>query len=214
MAEQDSTLLTLMDRLKAKAPEYVDLMVAENDEVFEAAFDSLLEKAVHGLEKNSKNFSGMNEEGLTATLALALGMPGLSISQEEHSNGHVDITIETHYCFPMRTKLGEAKIYDGPEKHVQGLCQLLNRYTTGREGRGLLITYVRKANIEGLMQKLRTKMDEDLPVQQQGKTADHPSDWRFLSRHAHSCGKVLEIGHIGCNLFVAGPHALSPAKKP
>jgi hypothetical protein len=103
---------------------------------------------------------------------------------------------------PTRKKLGEAKIYDGPDYHIKGLQQLLGRYTTGKEGRGMLIVYFRKKNIAGLVKKLREKMDTDLPLSQQGPTCDHLIKWSFLSQHGHSSGETLEVGHIGCNLYI------------
>jgi hypothetical protein len=192
----------LTERLKRNAPAYLDLFTAQTDQEFEQAFDTLLEKAVAGLETNKSNFRSLDEEGLSAALALALSMPGLTVSQETHSNGHVDLTILAGYEAPMRKKLGEAKIYDGPAYHVKGLQQLLGRYTTGREGRGLLIVYVRKSGIADLIKKLRGKLDEDLPMGQKGPTRDHLLKWSFLSEHSHSCGENLEVGHIGCNLYV------------
>lgn len=204
MASDGSTLSSLLERLEKKAPEYLNLMAAETDDEFETAFDVLLEKALCGLEKNSKNFAALNEEGLTGALVLALTVPGLQVIQEANSNGHVDITIEASHFYPTVTKLGEAKIYDGPEYHIKGLSQLLGRYTTGRESRGLMVTYVRKPNIEALMKKLRNRMDEHLPEQQQGATEDHPSHWSFLSKHNHSCGRVLGVRHAGCNMHVPG----------
>jgi hypothetical protein len=198
----DETLEALIDTVRRRAPEYLDLLTACNDASFEAAFAPLLERALHGLEANGKNFVDLDEEGLTATLALALSTPGVTVTQETNSNGHVDLTIRADHCFPARIKLGEAKIYDGPEKHFGGLEQLLSRYTTGREGRGLLITYVRKADIAGLLKKLRERMDAELPSQQQGAAADLPIKWSFLTGHAHTCGQMLEVCHVGCNLFV------------
>ena len=124
------------------------------------------------------------------------------MTQEAHSNGHVDIIIEADHCTPTRTKLGEAKIYSGFKYHTAGLEQLLGRYTTGREGRGLLIIYVRQKDILGLVSKLRNQMDVILPLKQQGKTEDHILKWSFISTHAHACGDDLEVGHIGCNLHV------------
>lgn len=203
MANGDSSLFALVEFMKAKAPEYLDLMAAQSDAEFEKAFDVLLEKALHHLESNSKDFAVLNENGLTAVLTVALSVPGLRVYQEANSNGHVDITIHADHCFPMRKKLGEAKIYDGPEYHLQGLSQLLGRYTTGRESRGLVIAYVRKQNIKGLIDKIRERMDVDLPQKQQGKTMDHLCRWSFLSRHLHSSGEVLEVAHAGCNLHVA-----------
>lgn len=201
MNDGENSLFDLVDLMKQKAPEYFNLLTAESDEDFEAAFETLLEKAVSRLEQNKKNFETLDEVGLSGILAAAINMPGLLATQETHSNGHVDLTIEADHCTPARRKLGEAKIYDGPAYHYKGLEQLLGRYTTGREGRGLLIVYFRKQNIAGLVKKIREKMDADLPCQQQGNTSNHKLKWSFLSTHAHSCGDNLEVSHIGCNLY-------------
>ncbi|GHD65304.1 hypothetical protein GCM10007164_02420 [Luteimonas padinae] len=204
MSSPDSSLLALVERIRAKAPEYVDLMAAESEADFDKAFDAILERSLHHLETNGKNLASLDENGLTAVLAGALSVPGLSVSQEANSNGHVDITISANYCSPMRKKLGEAKVYGGPEYHLKGLNQLLARYSTGHECRGLVIAYVKQQNIKGLIEKVRDKMDADLPEHQQGKTMDHPCKWHFLSRHLHSSGEVLEVGHAGCNLHIDG----------
>jgi hypothetical protein len=201
MTLDGNSLFDLVQLMREKAPEYVKLVTAQSEAEFDVAFDAMLERAISSLEQNSKNFQSLDEVGLSGCLALALSMPGLSVTQEAHSNGHVDITIDMDHCCPIRRKLGEAKIYNGPEYHVQGLGQLLKRYTTGREGRGILIVYVRKQNISGLMNKIREKMDAEHPCQQQGDTVDHAFKWSFLSRHAHSCGDVLDVSHVGCNLY-------------
>lgn len=200
-APRDSAL-ALMEQLMRKAPEYLDLMTARTDAEFETAFDAILGKAIIHLERNKKNFRALDEEGLSGVLAAALSMPGLRVTQEAHSNGHVDLTIEADHCVPARTKLGEAKIYAGFQYHTGGLEQLLGRYTTGREGRGLLIVYVRQRDISGLIRRLRHRMDAELPLNQQGKAEDHSLKWSFISTHAHACGDDLQVGHIGCNLYV------------
>lgn len=202
MTVPKSTAFELGELILRKAPEYLDLL-SQDDAVFEKAFDAHLGRAVQGLEANSKNFARLKEDGLTAVLALALKVPCIDVSQQLHSNGHVDITIKIHEGHFTRTKLGEAKIYDGPEWHVQGVKQILG-YSTGRECRGLVIAFVKKTDIEGLMNKVRRKMDKELPEQQQGATMDHPSKWCFLSKHLHSSGAVVEVGHVGCNMHVAG----------
>ena len=166
--DEKDTVFALVEILKRKAPEYLDLFTAQTDADFEKAFDALLEKSVAGLEANKSNFATLDEEALSAILALALSTPGLSVTQETHSNGHVDITITADHCVPVRKKLGEAKIWDGPEYHIKGIKQLLDRYTTGREGRGLVIAYVKKRNIKGLLTKLRETMNEERPCKQTG----------------------------------------------
>ncbi|CAJ4469749.1 Uncharacterised protein [Burkholderia pseudomallei] len=201
MTEPKSTALELGELILRKVPEYSDLF-SRDDSVFEKAFDVHLERALRGLEANCKNFAPLDENGLTGVLILALVVPGIDIKPQRYVNGHVDITIEVHDGHLTRTKLGEAKVYDGPEWHVQGIKQLLG-YSTGRECRGLVIAYVKKPNIEGLIKKVRKRMDDELPEQQQGATMDHLSKWCFLSRHLHSSGTVVEIGHVGCNMHLA-----------
>jgi hypothetical protein len=202
MSEQRDSLLALVEQLKRKAPEYLDLISAQTDQEFEEAFDSLLEGAVSHLEKNCKNFQRLDEEGLSAVLAGTLSVPGLTVTQETNSNGHVDLTIEADHCTPKHTVLGEAKIYATPSYHFSGIEQLLKRYTTGREGRGLLIIYFRKRNIRGLIGKLRERMNADLPCGQTGPSTDHRLKWSFLTSHSHNSGEELSLGHIGCNLYV------------
>lgn len=201
--EKSDTLLALVEILKRKAPEYLDLLTASTDAEFNSAFDALLQKSVATLEANKNHFGKLDEETLSAILASGLSIPGLSVTQEAHSNGHVDITITADHCVPARKMLAEAKIWDGPERHIKGLSQLLDRYTTGREGRGLVIAYVTKSNISGLLTKLRKRMNSERPCNQTGDTLDHVLKWCFLSTHAHSCGETLMVGHIGCNLYTA-----------
>ena len=192
----------LVDLMRRKAPEYVDLLTASNETDFETAFDAILGKAIASLEENKKEYKTLGENGLSSVLASALSIPGLTVSREKNSNGHVDLTIEADHCVPPRKKLAEAKIYDGPIYHFKGLQQLFERYTTGREGRGLMIVYVRKRDIAGKIQKLRSQMDTEFPIKQKGKTKDHTLKWSFVSIHTHNCGEDLQVGHIGCNLYI------------
>ena len=202
MKQDNNSVQALVERLKRKAPEYLDLISAETEEEFEEAFDALLEKAISHLEENSKNFRSLDEEGLSAALAGKLSMPGLTVTQETNSNGHVDLTIEADHCYPQHRKLAEAKIYRTPSYHLAGVKQLLERYTTGREGRGLLIVYVQKKNIKGIMAGLRESMNKDLPHNQISPAQDHKLKWSFLTNHSHSSGEKLLVGHVGCNLYV------------
>jgi hypothetical protein len=192
----------LFDRIQRKAPAYLDLLTAETDEEFEAAFTAILDGAVRHMEKNKKNFQELNEEGLSAVLAGVLTIPGLTVTQETNSNGHVDLTIEADHCSPARIKLGEAKIYSSPSYHIKGIGQLLGRYTTGRETLGLLINYVRKPDIKAIVAKLKAEMDKELPEKQIGPCEEYPLKWSLLTKHKHSSGEVVSVGHIGFNLYL------------
>lgn len=204
MSRDPANAATYMAMIERMAPEYLDLLTARTSEEFDAAFDALLSKAVTRLEANKTHYLKLTEEGLSSILAASLSIPGFTVTQETNSNGHVDLTFEGTNCLPMRRKLGEAKIYDGPAYHLKGLRQLLDRYTTGREESGLLVVYFRKHNIAGLVTKIRTQMDADLPCEQQGMTTDHPRipKWCFLSTHKLTSGDNHQVGHIGCNLFI------------
>ena len=199
-----NSVLALAELLIKKSPDYVDLICASTEDEFDKAFDAFIEKAVEHLEVNKKNFAPLNEEGLSSAFIGPLKLPGITVLQEANSNGHVDITVSLDHCTPIRKKLFEAKIYDGPSYHVSGLSQLLGRYTTGREGRGIVISYVRKKNIAQLVESVRAMMDADLPCYQEGPTSGHTLKWSFLSRHAHSCGETLAVAHVSCNLFLEG----------
>lgn len=204
MTVNPNSALAFAELLMKKAPNFVDLICASTDDEFDNAYDAFIGEAVDHLEVNKKNFAALDEVGLSGVFAASLKMPGVTVLQEAHSNGHVDITVYLHHCTPVRKKLFEAKIYDGPSYHISGLEQLLNRYTTGREGRGVVLSYVRKSNIAQLVKSVRAKMDEDLPCSQQGHTSDHTIKWSFLSHHAHSSGEELAVAHVSCNLFLEG----------
>jgi hypothetical protein len=201
MISDAGTARDLIEIALRKGPEYVDLITAQTQEEFEKAFLPLLEKAIDHLESNKALFDTLDERGLCAVLKGCLEGFGLSVTQEAYSNGHVDLTIIATVSTPMRKKLAEAKIYDGSEYQVKGLNQLLGRYTTGRETNGLLIAYVRKENISGLMKKVREKFDEQKPLKQKGNTRDSALKWAFSSIHEHDCGDDLHVDHVGCNLY-------------
>ena len=204
MTTAENTFQGLFDLLKQKAPELLNLYCAKTDQQFDDAFDSMVERGVMNLEANSKNYVSLDETDLSGVFAAALTMPGVTVIQEAHSNGHVDIIIQADHCSPVRKRLCEAKIYAGPEYHISGLKQLLDRYTTGREGRGIVLSYVRKQGISGLVTLIRERMDNKLPCGQTGNTTDHPLKWSFKSSHNHSCGDVLDVCHVSCNLYFEG----------
>ena len=116
-------------------------------------------------------------------------------------NIYVDLTVRLVNSEANRTKLGEAKIWDGPSYHTKGLGQLLNRYTTGRECRGFVISYVKYKDIKALFNKLRLYIDSEKSYDLQEICKDHNIRWSFLSSHKHSSGEIVEVCHIGCNMY-------------
>jgi phytoene/squalene synthetase len=82
MTKNSDSAAELIERLKRKAPAYLDLISAEGEEEFEAAFTTILETAVSHLEKNKKKFAPLPEKRLFGVLAAPLTMPGLAVTQE------------------------------------------------------------------------------------------------------------------------------------
>lgn len=201
----DSTLKRLCEILAKRCPETVDLLTAVTETEFDDAFAPWLAQAIHKLEINSKNFEVLGETGLVAALAMGLHMPGLTVTQEANSNGHVDLTVTLDHSFPLLFTLGEAKVYGGPELHKKGLAQLMERYMTGREAQCLMLSFVKQRDIGGIVKKLRDEMDTTLPSVQQGKCVTLPSKWAFKTMHKHtSCetdGEIRSVAHYSCNLY-------------
>jgi hypothetical protein len=191
----------LVNALERRAPGLLDLLTASTDEELLPALNSLLQRAVERIEANSANFANLDEVGLSAVLASSISQPGIVVSQETHSNGHVDLTIEVGLCSPVRTILGEAKMLRGAAYHIAGVSQLLGRYLTGRESVGLMVIYCAKQDITGKIKDIRLAMDRELPSSQQGPTCDHAMKWWFSSRHKHPSGEEIHLEHIGCNLY-------------
>lgn len=202
MTRDGGTLYDLAEHLRLRSPEHLDLFASLNEEEFQIAFDSLLGKALAGMEESKANFQSLDEPGLSAVLRLALNVPGLSVSLEQYSNGHADLTFESYRMGIARRILGEAKIYDGPQYHIDGINQLLG-YMTGREIRGLMVVYMRKADGVKLMKKVQDVMDTNKPSSQQGLTTAHPLKWCFDSLHNHPCGEDIRVSHVMCNLYIA-----------
>ena len=201
-APHPDSVVALADQLRNRiSDEYIKILCSESDAEFDQALDGVLERAVDYLERNANLLNGLSEDTITAFLPVFLNMLGLRVTQQAHTNGHVDLTIEAEHTPPTRRRLGEAKIYDGPAYHEKGLEQLINRYTTGREGSGILVEYVKKPNIKKLTEKLKEHMDTNKPCEQSGVSQDHHIHWSFVTHHLHNSGELVRVVHLSCNLY-------------
>lgn len=196
----ESNLYNYIELTKKLSRETLDLITATTDEEFDTAFDNWLTQAIAKMEAGKKEFKILSEDGLSNILACTLSTPEISVTREQNSNGHVDLTVKLLNSSPQRIKLGEAKIWRGNEYHAKGLDQLLNRYTTGRECRGFVISYVKSKDIKALFEDLRKHIDGSKPFNLEGLCLDHNIKWSFLSNHKHNSGELIAICHIGCNL--------------
>jgi len=202
---------------EALTPAQRDLLTAKTATEFNAAFAAILLEAVRRLEKDSKNLGSLNEDGLSSVLCgFVNGTNALTATREETSNGHVDLTFKAPLCKPQREVLGEAKIFNYYEWHVSGLSQLVDRYSTGREDRGLLLEYVKLRGIKGHMETLRSELNKNKPCKQIADCSDHETikQWSFCSSHKHSSGEEIEVWHFGCNLFTSSSTEKSNTEAP
>jgi hypothetical protein len=205
MYQQADSLREMVDQIRMRYPglEPLRLIISQTDAEFDDALEGLFEQAVDYLEKNANHLNKLDEEAISSFLIAFLNMPGVKVSQETHSRGHVDITIEAVITSPLRRRLGEAKIYNGPAYHVKGLEQLINRYTTGREGSGIVVEYIKDQGIAGLVKKIREHLDQIMPCTQNGISQDHWIKWAFITHHIHSSGEKFRVLHINCNLYTS-----------
>lgn len=175
-----------------------------SNEDFNDALERLIEAAIADIEENAKDIDPehkMPENGLSYVLASKIGMPGIIVSRETNSNGHVDLTIEVESSLTGRKRLGEAKIWKGSSYHLEGLDQLLNRYATGRCDSGFMFSYVKEAKIKEKFESLKNKMDAERPCEQTDPCQNHPfAKWALVSKHKHRSGETLRVVHFGCNL--------------
>lgn len=171
------------------------------EEEFNEAIESRIEAAVRWLEENAKRLSDAKEEGLSTTLAGRIEMPGIEVSVEENSNGHVDITIKVSFSLAVRKRLGEAKIYNGYAYHVKGLEQLLG-YCTGREHTGYVFVYFQVPASDTKFEQIKTSMNHHLPCQQTRESTSHKAYRTFCTEHKHSCDALIRVVHFGINLHV------------
>lgn len=198
MAKANRSAKHAVDYLLAACPHFVDLLTDEPAS-FDNAFEKCIERALRDVETNSKQFSNLCEDGLTSVIMTHLNaIPFISVVREGYSNGRVDLTV-TSITYQHK-KLGEAKIYKGYQYHVDGIDQLLNRYTTGRESPGFMLIYFKTPNIDGLMKALRDDIEAKRPVQLVNDPETGFVQWSFGTKHRHKSGKDQQVMHYGCNL--------------
>lgn len=198
----ESNLYQYIELVKRLSKETLDLVTSKTEDEFDSAFDNWLDQCISDIEASKNEYVNLSEDGISNVLAHALRTPEISVTREQNSNGHVDLTVKLINSSPQRIKLGEAKIWRGKEYHVKGLDQLLNRYTTGRECRGFVISYVKIKDIKGLFETLREYINESKPFDLEGLCLNHNIKWSFLSKHKHTSGEIIAICHVGCNLCV------------
>jgi hypothetical protein len=171
----------------------------QTEQGFITAIEELLEQGIHHLEINAQNFQGLSETGLTGAMILVFNRYGIRAHQEAHANGHVDLHIESTLR-PALMVCGEAKVFRGPARHIEGLGQIMG-YATARCGFAFVIEYVRDRPVANALTEIRSALDEQLPNNQRGPCKNHGTiQFALVSGHGHPAGREIRITHAGASL--------------
>ena len=203
MSKNEDSLRALIEELSKDYPavHLLKILAAKTEGEFEETLEVFFEMAIRHVEKNANHLSNCGEEAISAFIVAFLSGSGLlRATQEAHSNGHVDITIESIPGPQVFEKLCEAKIYRGPKYHVKAMKQLIDRYSTGRDSSGAIFEYVKMPQIKNLVEKIRKHLDRNKPCGQDGDSEEHRIRWAFSTKHLHSSGEPVRILHLNCNL--------------
>jgi hypothetical protein len=194
----DSSLERLLGLLESHNSSLKDLLLARTDTEFICATEGAIERAMKTIENGSKEYSALNEPGLSHLLADLLNLMGWRATAETNNNGHVDVVVES--AFGRHWKyLGECKLHKGYQYHVDGCEQLLG-YCTGREPRAFCMDFITAPPAFEKMRKLRAGMDAERPLKQKAAAADHRILGAFVTSHDHNSGAVVDILHLGCSV--------------
>lgn len=198
IVEPDSSLERLLGILQGYNSNLLDLLRATTEREFITATEGAIERAMKTIENGSKEYSTLNEPGLSHLLADCLNLMGWRATAETNNNGHVDVIVECAFGRHWRY-LGECKLHKGYQYHVDGCKQLL-AYCTGRESRAFCMDFINATDAYKRIKKLRAEMDEKRPLKQKAAGVDHSISGAFLTRHDHHSGAVVEILHVGCSV--------------
>lgn len=192
----DADLERMLGILETHNPNLWELLHAQTEDAFIAATEGAIERVIRTIESGAKQYSPLEEPGLSSLLVDLLNLSGYQTTAERNVNGHVDVVVE--HSFGGRWKyLGECKIHDSYQYHINGCEQLLG-YCTGREKRAFCLDFFPSAGMLDKLAKLRKRMDKEKPLKQAGPSTDHNIAGAFLTIHVHVSGGKVELLHLGC----------------
>jgi hypothetical protein len=196
-----SSLERLLGLLEAHNPHWLALLQAQTEAEFIEATDGVIERAASTIENGAKQYAMLNERGLSLLLADFLNLAGFHATAERYINGHVDVVVEHQFGGSWKY-LGECKIYNGYQYHVDGCKQVLG-YCTGREHRAFCLDFFKVAAMYDKLQQLRIDIDTNLPLEQDGASIGHFIKGAFVTSHRHQTGSVVELLHAGCSVVTS-----------
>lgn len=181
-------------------PAAMRLWIAEDETAFNSAVEDAIEHAILQIESGARLYGGFGELQLSHLLSQLLSAASVPTVAEGYNNGHVDVTVR-HPAGKPFVMLGECKIYGGFKRHCDGCQQLLLRYSSGRSARTFCLDFVQMPEMYDKLKKLREEFDAQRPLDQVDSARGHSIKGGFLTAHRHFTAAIVEVLHIGCNLF-------------
>lgn len=197
LVDSESSLERLFGLLECHNSNLLHLLQATTEDEFIAATEAAIERAMKTIENGAKEYSKLDEPGLSHLLTDFLALSGWHATAETNNNGHVDVVVQCAFGRHWRY-LGECKLHRGYKYHVDG-CQQLLGYCTGRDLRAFCMDFINTGTFEK-MKKIRSDMDKYLPLQQKKAAVDHNILGGFVTSHDHTSQTVVEILHLGCSV--------------
>lgn len=148
------------------------------------------------IENQADKLQGEGEEKLRDRVLQSLRALGYRASAEEDNRGHTDLLV---YSQHVKAKwIGEAKIHRDYDYLADGLRQLLNRYTSGRESTVGLIIFIFQEKANLIVSRWRAKIQDESLCGFCGDFETVPGDrLDFSSKHVHrSSGFSVSTRHF------------------
>lgn len=183
----------------------LSIYTAKYDEFCDAiedAFDFAMKKAVEHkniINPNGTNKGRMDEDQITAFLAMVLVGMCFDVTHSRNVGGNCDITVAGPHEMLW---LGEAKIHSSYGKTLGGYQQLCDRYSTGllNQHRGGLLIYSFVENAKNMMEEWRKYLADSRSLASTETCQKFPS--HFLSTEPHAGTSLdIEVRHIAVPLY-------------
>lgn len=166
-----------------------------DDDAFLAILHSDIDDAIERLQTDAPRFMGAKEDAITGNLITFLVGRRYDAWAEPFERGHVDIFV---HCKRLRLKWhGEAKIHGAYDTALDGMRQLLTRYTSGTHHHGGFFLYVFRRNLNKIQAKWRRTIVADKRPDSCATTKDtnDAREYRFNTTHAHAIGSDYHVRH-------------------
>jgi len=125
-------------------------------DAFLAALHFDLDSAIERLEASAHRYQDDNEEKLTNFLSVQLAASGYDATCETNARGHTDLKIENKSA--QIVWIAKAKLHATHEENIEGMLQLLTRYTSGRHPHAGFLLYIRQPRASLILEQWRAEV--------------------------------------------------------